>query len=153
MKIIQYWLCVTLFFMLQACEQGAKEGGSSNNSVEPIEILNPWLRQMPEGSKNTAGFLTIRNNTGKPLILKDVTLDWANMAMLHESKVVDGMARMLHKDSITIKQSLNFQPGGLHIMIMGIKEPLQADRDYHIRLHFEGREPLEVAFKLGQANR
>lgn len=145
-------LYVTFFFLLVACEQSDKGSRQSKENAKSIEIIDPWLRKMPDTSMNTAGFLTIRNNTGKPLILNDVSLDWANMAMIHQSRIADGEAQMLHKDSIVIEQSVDFKPGGLHIMVMGIKEPLKDEQPYHIRLHFEGREPLEVAFKLGQAN-
>lgn len=117
-----------------------------------IEIQDPWLRLMPEGVKSTAGFVTIKNNTDSPIVLEDVSLDWAKHAMLHESKVVDGMAKMQHLDELVIENELVFQPGAKHIMIMGVKETLIEGESYNIRLHFKDREPLEVAFKVRQAN-
>lgn len=117
-----------------------------------IEIIDPWLRLMPEGVKSTAGFMTIKNNTESPIVLEDVSLDWARHAMLHESKVVDGMAKMEHLDQLVIDNQLVFQPGAKHIMIMGVNEPLVEGDSYNIRLHFRDREPLEVAFKVRQAN-
>ena len=116
-----------------------------------IEIEDPWLRLMPEGVSSTAGFMSIKNNTGEPIVLEDVSLDWANHAMMHESKVVDGMAKMEHLDELVIDNELVFQPGAKHIMIMGVKEPLVEGKSYNIRLHFKDREPIEVAFKVRQA--
>lgn len=106
---------------------------------------------MPEGVGSTAGFMTIKNNTDAPIVLEDVSLDWANHAMMHESKVVDGMAKMEHLDELVIDDELVFQPGAKHIMIMGVKEPLVEGQSYNIRLHFKDREPIEVAFKVRQA--
>lgn len=132
--------------MLSACQQ-------ENTPKPEIEIQSPWLRDLPKGSLNSAGFMTIINNSDKPLILENVSLDWARHAMIHESKVVDGMAKMLHQDELVIEQPVEFKPGGLHIMVMGLKAPLDSAKSYNIRLHFKGREPLEVAFKVGQSSK
>lgn len=150
---IKWLLTVTIIVLLMACEDAGQESAKANQAAStPIEIIEPWLRKMPPGISNTAGFMTIKNHTGKPLILEDVSLDWARMGMIHESKVVDGMATMEHQEQLVIEDSLEFKPGGLHIMIMGIKQPLVDGQDYNIFLHFAEREPLAVSFKLGQAN-
>lgn len=144
-------LSVTFFFLLTSCDKAEQQPQEAAKAKQPVEIIDPWLRQMPEGVTNTAGFMKIVNNTDKPLILEDVSLDWARMAMLHESKVVDGMAKMMHQEQLLIESSLEFKPGGLHIMIMGLEQPLQLDKNYNILLHFAGREPLAVDFKVRQA--
>lgn len=134
------------------CDSDSKSAPqTTETSKQPIEIVNPWLRQMPEGITNTAGFMTIKNNTGKPLILEDVSVDWARMGMIHESKVVDGVAKMLHKDALEIVDELEFKPGGLHIMVMGMEQSLDPSKTYNILLHFADREPLAVEFKVSEA--
>lgn len=147
---------VTTFFILSACgnndtKQSIETDKTTNLPIVPIEVINPWIRNMPEGVSNTAGFMTIKNNTGKPLILKDVELNWARMAMIHRSKIVNGMATMSHQDTLTIDSELEFKPGGLHIMIMGMDKALDVSKDYNILLHFAGHEPIAVDFKVGQA--
>lgn len=134
-------LSIVTLVLLAACSQPKSD----------IEVVEPWLRLMPEGVGSTAGFMTIKNNTDAPIVLEDVSLDWANHAMMHESKVVDGMAKMEHLDELVIDDELVFQPGAKHIMIMGVKEPLVEGQSYNIRLHFKDREPIEVAFKVRQA--
>ncbi|NVJ65254.1 MAG: copper chaperone PCu(A)C [Gammaproteobacteria bacterium] len=155
-KLLKNGLSVTFLFLvllsLSACDKDKKkpqdvyffESGD-------IQIINPWLRKMPQGVSNTAGFMTVQNSSDKPLILEDVSIEWANMGMIHESKVVDGMAKMLHQDQLEIIDQLEFKPGGLHIMVMGVKEPLETNQRYNILLHFAGREPLAVPFQVRQA--
>lgn len=151
-KFLKAILTVTFLFVIVGCgNDGENVSVQVEATQEPIEIINPWLRAMPEGIINTAGFMTVKNNTGKPLILEDVSIDWARMGMMHESKIIDGMAKMLHKDKIEITDQLEFKPGGLHIMVMGVDETLDPSKTYNILLHFAGREPLAVAFKVGQA--
>ncbi len=146
-------LTVTIIFLLSACGSEQKSQKNATKVKTEIEIIDPWIRMMPANIQNTAAFMTIHNNTDKPLILKDVSLDWANMAMIHQSKVVDGMATMQHQDQLQIVDRLEFKPGGLHIMIMGLKQPLDPDKQYNILLHFADREPLAVVFKVGQASK
>lgn len=136
-------LTVTIFFILVACQQ-------EQAPKAEIEVINPWLRDLPKGSMNSAGFMTIVNNTDKPFILEGVSLDWARHAMLHESKIIDGMAKMSHQDELIIEKRIEFKPGGLHIMIMGLNAPLNEDKAYNILLHFKQRDPLVVSFKVGQ---
>ena len=141
-------LSVTIFFMVGVILSGCQQ---QLENKPDIEIIDPWLRMMPPSTSSTAGFMTIKNNTDKPLILKEVSLDWARHAMLHESKVVDGMAKMNHLDEWVIEEQVEFMPGGKHIMIMGMKNDLKIGQTYNILLHFAGREPLEVSFKVRHA--
>ena len=137
-------LLVILTAFLMSCQQ--------NQPKNDIDVKQAWLRAMPEGTNSTAGFMTINNNTDKPLILKDVEVSWARHAMLHESKVVDGMAKMLHLDNVLIEEQMSFEPGAKHIMIMGVKQQLEVGQSYNILLHFEGREPIEISFEVRHAN-
>ncbi len=151
-KIAKLCLSVTFLFLIVACEKTKEAPKDITVFVkDDIRIENAWLRAMPQGISNTAGFMVIKNDSDKPLILEDVSLDWARMGMIHESKVVDGMAKMIHQDEIVIDKELAFKPGGLHIMVMGTHKPLDPSKSYNILLHFAGREPLAVPFKVGQA--
>ena len=148
-KFLSKFLSVTFLVLVVGFLFGCQ---SDEKPKQEIQVTDAWLRAMPQGSTSTAGFMTIVNNTDKPLILKDVSVDWARHAMLHESKVVDGMAKMLHLDLLSIETQMSFEPGAKHIMIMGVKEPLQVDKRYNILLHFEQREPLEISFQVRHAN-
>lgn len=63
-------LTIVSLMVLSACSQPKSE----------IEVIDPWLRLMPEGVSSTAGFMTIKNNTDTSIVLEDVSLDWANHA-------------------------------------------------------------------------
>ncbi len=58
---------------------------------------------------------------------------------MHRTEVLDGIARMrevavLHVDA---GQLLEFKPGGMHVMLMGLKKPLVAGTTYELDLLFE----------------
>ncbi|MGH6923837.1 MAG: copper chaperone PCu(A)C, partial [Propylenella sp.] len=57
-------------------------------------IDHPWARATPPGAKVAAGYLTIENHGGEADRLVSATAEIAAQVELHESVVVDGIARM-----------------------------------------------------------
>jgi copper(I)-binding protein len=58
----------------------------------------------------------------------------------------DGMMRMRQLDSIEIKakQRIVLQPSGLHLMIFGVKKPLQAQQRIELTLNFSNNLPITI---------
>ena len=118
---------------------------------EGIEVTDAWIRKMPPGVSNTAAFMTITNHTGSAVTLTGVSMDDAGHVMMHETKIVDDMAKMQHLDTVVIEQSVNFEPGGKHVMIMGL-DMSQGATSYNIRLHFANKPSLDVTAEVRDAN-
>lgn len=145
MKLIRTsMLAISMLLLLSACEQSAQ----NDKPLQPIEISNAWIRWMPPAVNNSGAFFMLTNNTGTELILESVEAEWAHHVMMHESTIVDGMAKMNHIDQVVIMDSVEFKPGGKHIMLMGLQQNLTKGAILHIRLHFAGREPLVVPFEV-----
>ena len=136
-------LLVLLSLILVACEQQAPKEG--------IEVSDAWVRKMPPGVSNTAAFMTIKNYTGQAVTLTDVSMEQAGHVMMHESKVVDGMAKMEHLDAVVINDEVIFEPGAKHIMVMGLDMSDNA-KSYNIRLHFDNQPSLDVTAQVRDAN-
>ncbi|GAA0201052.1 hypothetical protein GCM10009123_05480 [Kangiella japonica] len=126
-----------------ACEQPLPKEG--------IEVSDAWVRKMPPGVSNTAAFMIIKNHTGQAVTLTDVSMEKARHVMMHESKVVDGMAKMEHLDRVVIEEDAVFEPGAKHIMIMGLDMSDNA-KSYNIRLHFDNQPSLDVTAQVRDAN-
>ncbi|AKE52739.1 copper chaperone PCu(A)C [Kangiella geojedonensis] len=124
---------------------------SSEAPKEGIEVTDAWVRKMPPGVTNTAAFMTIKNHTGSPVTLTGVSMDKAGHVMMHETKVVNDMAKMEHLGKVVIDKEVSFEPGAKHVMIMGLDMSDGADR-YNIRLHFENKPSLDVTAQVRDAN-
>jgi len=124
---------------------------SSEAPKEGIEVTDAWVRKMPPGVTNTAAFMTIKNHTGSPVTLTSVSMDKAGHVMMHETKVVNDMAKMEHLGKVVIDKEVSFEPGAKHVMIMGLDMSDGADR-YNIRLHFENKPSLDVTAQVRDAN-
>lgn len=119
-------------------------------SKQGIEVTDSWIRKMPQGVTNTAAFFTIHNHTGKPVTLTNVSIEGAGHVMMHETKVVDGMAKMVHLDTVMIDDSVTFAPGGKHVMVMGVSIP-EGTQTYNMQLHFANMPTLDVTAEVRNA--
>lgn len=113
-----------------------------------ISLKHPWVRAMPRGATETAGYVEITNKGAKPDKLVEAGLESAASAELHVSVVEDGVARMRRiEDGIVIPpgETVTLASGGSHIMFSGLKRPLEADEYVDGSLTFEkaGRMTIE----------
>lgn len=84
------------------------------------EIKNFWLQAAPPNVAVMAAYGELVNNTNQDIILVDAYSPAFGATMIHQTKVVDGVAKMIHQAELVIKPSekLIFKPGGFHIMLM-----------------------------------
>ena len=70
----------------------------------------------------------------------------AEKASLHTILVVDGVIKMRPVDAIEIApgEPSVLQPGGLHIMLIGLKQPLKRGETVPVILTFEQAGEVEV---------
>lgn len=92
------------------------------SASQKLEISNIKMPKVPQVSSAAAIYLSIKNHSDEAVILSGVSTKVAARSMLHQSKEVDGVAKMLHLDElkITAGGQVNFVPGGYHIMLMGV---------------------------------
>lgn len=83
--------------------------------------------------------------------LVGVSTPAAKMAGLHETKQVDGVMKMEHVDGIDIPAHgmLEMKPGGYHIMLMGLSQPLKEGDEIELTLTFEKAGEVKVKAKVG----
>lgn len=90
-------------------------------------VRGGWIRLLPAGMPMHAGFGRIENPCPMPLVIRDATSPAYGSVMLHESRVVDGINRMRPVPELRIAPdgAAVLKPGGLHLMLMDPRAPLQ----------------------------
>lgn len=85
-------------------------------------VSDAWVRAMPPGQKMTAAYLQVRNPGPSAISILGVRSD-VGMASLHETRVDAGRSTMRPVNRLTLEagDSVSMEPGGLHIMLMGLK--------------------------------
>jgi copper(I)-binding protein len=111
-----------------------------------IEVQNAWARATPGAVRTGAVYLALTDH-GLPDTLIGVSSPLAAQAMVHESSVLNGVARMRMLDKIELAphQTVTLQPGGMHIMLTGLKQALKAGDSLPLTLVFANAAPMTVS--------
>jgi copper(I)-binding protein len=113
-----------------------------------IDVHHPWARPTVSGQQAGGGFLRIDNRTGVADRLLSARSPAAERVELHAMSMDGDVMRMRQIDGIDLPpgQSVELKPGGLHLMFMGLKQPLKAGARFSLTLRFEkaGEVPVTV---------
>lgn len=118
-----------------------------------LEFVDPWARATAPDQRNGAAYVTIRNHGEADRILRaEATV--SRKVELHTHQVdAQGVARMIEVPAIELPAhtTTELKPGGLHIMLIGLEEPLQAGRRFALKLILEkaGEVTLDVEVRTG----
>lgn len=113
-----------------------------------IVVEHPWARATPGGAKTGAVYLTLMNAASTGDRLLSATTPVADKVQFHSASEENGVSRMREMRSIDIAPgaSVTFSPGGMHIMVVGLKHPLKEGQSFPLTLNFEkaGKEDVSV---------
>ena len=103
-----------------------------------VTIVHPWSRPAPQG-QNGVIYLDIRNDGAAEDRLIGVSTPLATKVELHRSTMEDGIHRMEKVESIAVPAggSVELAPGGLHVMLIGLKFMLMAEETIPVTFTFE----------------
>ncbi len=107
-----------------------------------------WVPQPPPGSP-AAAYLMLHNTGAEAVRVTGVRCAAAEKASLHETRVEDGVAKMVPVEVIEVPAggSVDLAPRGLHVMLMGPTLP-DAGESVELVLELEGGGTLEVAAEV-----
>src|SRR5690606_38756294 len=90
-------------------------------------VTAPWARATPGALRIGAVYLTITNGGGAPDRLLRAETPAAERVELHINEMRDSVMRMRAVESVVLppRQSVRFEPSGMHLMLVNLTEPLQ----------------------------
>lgn len=131
------------YALAQAPTTGTSAGG--------VAAVEPWSRATPGGARVGAGYLVIENTGPAPDRFVGAETELSDKVELHETRVAEGVARMLPVAGIAIPPGgrIEMKPGGYHLMLTGLKRPLKEGERFSGTLVFEkaGRVPVSFAVR------
>jgi periplasmic copper chaperone A len=116
-----------------------------------LVISQAWSRATPSGAKIAGGYLTIENKGTAPDRLVSGAGDVAARVELHEMAMDNGVMKMRPLDKgLTIEpgKTVKFAPGGYHLMLMDIKQPLKQGDKVPVTLEFEKAGKVTVSLDV-----
>lgn len=111
-----------------------------------ISVEQPHSMELPPVSENGAAYFHIRNHGNAVDRLTGASTPMAERAELHTHLSSGGVMKMRRLDGVDVPANgaVMFQPGGLHVMLLGLKRPLKAGESFPLVLRFERAGALEV---------
>lgn len=116
-----------------------------------LAITDIWGRSSPASAENAAFYMNIRNAGRVQDSLESAEIDICDSTQMHETNIDDdGVMSMEHVTKIDIPngETISLEPGGLHLMCLGLKYPLKAGDEIPIRLSFAETGEIEVRAEI-----
>jgi copper(I)-binding protein len=124
------------------------------HAADSVTVENAWARPAA-GGRTSVVYLTMKS--AEPDRLVAAATPVAGKATLHTSMNESGIIRMRPVEGIPLEpgQPTTLQPGGLHIMLEQLKQPLKEGDHIPLTLTFEksGTKQVEVAVAKAGAHR
>ena len=120
--------------------------GSAASAADAVSVADAWVKAADAGM--TGGFGLVTNEGDETVTLVAAETDAAGSVELHET-AGDGQGGMSMKEieggfEIPAGGTLALEPGGHHLMFMGLTAPLLPGEDVTITLTFDDGSTTEV---------
>ena len=129
----------------------AGPGHTETYKAGAIQIEQPWARATPKGATIGAGYMKITNTGTEPDRLVGGSVPFAQRVEVHSMTMEQGVMKMREvKDGLEIKpgETVEFKPGGYHLMFVGIKQPVEQGKRVKGTLEFEKAGKVDVEYAV-----
>ncbi len=113
--------------------------------ADDVQVSNAWARASAGNATAGAAYVTVTGG-GQPDQLVGANTPVAAKAEVHESFTDNGVMKMRPVSPMAIApgKTVTFSPGGYHIMLMGLKQPLTTGQSFPLTLTFAHARPVTV---------
>lgn len=125
----------------------ATSSQAHENKLKDLTIEHPWARATAPTAKTGAVYVKITNNGKTEDRLIGVAVDRAERTELHSNKLEDGVMKMRPIEgglALPAGQTVELKPGGNHIMLVNLKQPLNEGEEVPLKLTFEKSGTIQV---------
>lgn len=142
-------LILVAVLSLSACSVSPPE----SDTGPEIIVDDIWARQSPMAEGNGAAFMVIKNNGSEADTLVGAKADISDVVELHETIMEDDIMRMRpiegQRLDIPAGGEVMLEPGGLHVMFIGLNQQLKPDDIFQVVLVFEnaGEQIVDVTVR------
>lgn len=130
------WLVTAL---LALCVQGSVRVATMAAAETTLSVTGAWAYESPPTVTNGVAYLTVLNQGTAPDRLVGVAGAVSEAVELHTHVLEGSMMKMRRVEAVELRPGIPavLQPGGDHIMLIGLKQPLVAGQTFPLRLRFE----------------
>ena len=124
--------CRALFATLAAL-------AASSGALAQVAVTDPWVRGTVAAQKVSGAFMQLRSV--KDTALVGVTTPVAGIVEIHEMKMDGAVMRMsaVPRLELPAGKVVDLKPGGFHVMLMDLKQPLKEGDSVPFTLAFQDK--------------
>lgn len=140
--MIRTLLPLAALTLLAAC---SNEPAAGSGPAATVAVADAMCRPTPNGRQMTGCYVTLTASGDDRLV--SVASSRAGRVEIHESKMENGMMMMTELRQgmpLPAGQTVALKPGGDHIMLLGVSEPMREGQTIDLALTFEKAPPVEV---------
>ena len=102
-----------------------------------VKVEDAWVRGTVASQKVTGAFMRLTPSTDARLV--SVSSPVAGVVEIHEMAMENDVMRMRQMPSLALPagKTTELKPGGYHLMLMGLKEPVKGGATVPLKLTFE----------------
>ena len=118
-------------------------------TIGNLLITQAWSRATPGGAPVAGGYLSIENKGSLPDRLLSGSTDAARKIEIHEMAIDKGIMTMRPIEGglfIEAGKTVKFEPGGRHLMFIGLAAPFREGEQVSVSLAFETAGKVAVPF-------
>jgi len=111
---------------------------AAGTAAEEVTVMDPYVRAVPPGQPNSAAFMTLKNSGDQEYAVVSGSSPAAKVVELHTHVHQDGMMMMRQIERIDLPggEETVLEPGGLHVMLIGLRSELVPDETVQVTLEF-----------------
>ena len=116
--------------------------------AQEVKVEGAWARPTVAGQQGGGGFMSITSAAGDRLVGGSTPV--AKRFELHTMAMKGDVMQMRQVDAIDLPagQKVEFKPGGLHVMFIGITKPLAPGSKVPVTLKFERAGEVKTEFEV-----
>jgi copper(I)-binding protein len=122
--------------MAAGAATGGTEMASPSQAAHAPKISDAWARATVPGQPVAAAYMKI--DSAVAATLTHVETDVAKQVQVHNMQIEGGVMKMREHGQLEIPagKTVTLAPGGLHLMLLGLKQPLKAGDSIQMQLTF-----------------
>jgi copper(I)-binding protein len=138
---VRFLLVMAFIALLIACAPAGGQG---------LQVSDAWARPGLAGG-TSAAYFTIENGTGSDDSLLSASSDAAGAVELHMTMMQDGNMQMAPQQEVPVQTgNIKFEPGGLHVMLIGLKQDLKPGDTFKLTLNFATAGTIRLDVKVSE---
>ena len=121
------------------------------HKIVPVQVSGAWVRATVPGQQGSGAFMSLTSKVATRLV--GVSTPVAGIAEVHEMKMQGDIMKMQPVPALDLPagKTVELKSGGYHLMLMDLKQPLNAGSSVPMTLRFKDARGIESRLDISVA--